>query len=155
MTIHRMRTINESVAIIKEMDEQSAITANCIRTLCKDIGERLGVGGVMKTLERASASGFDLSDSITLSELEELSEGARAARVLSVERIFEKYREIRLPEFFERLASCGLEIYLKKIGVSAELGEIVRLSGARGFFAVGEVREFPDGVAIKPIRQFG
>ena len=36
MTIHRMRTINESVAIIKEMDEQSAITANCIRTLCKE-----------------------------------------------------------------------------------------------------------------------
>ena len=36
MTIHRMRTINESVAIIKEMDEQSDITANCIRTLCKE-----------------------------------------------------------------------------------------------------------------------
>lgn len=36
MTIHRMRTINESVAIIKKMDEQSAITANCIRTLCKE-----------------------------------------------------------------------------------------------------------------------
>ncbi len=36
MTIHRMRTINESVAIIKEMDAQSAITANCIRTLCKE-----------------------------------------------------------------------------------------------------------------------
>ena len=36
MTIHRMRTINESVTIIKEMDEQSAITANCIRTLCKE-----------------------------------------------------------------------------------------------------------------------
>ena len=36
MTIHRMRTINESVAITKEMDEQSAITANCIRTLCKE-----------------------------------------------------------------------------------------------------------------------
>ena len=36
MTIHRMRTINESVAIIKEMDEQSAITENCIRTLCKE-----------------------------------------------------------------------------------------------------------------------
>lgn len=31
-----MRTINESVAIIKEMDEQSAITANCIHTLCKE-----------------------------------------------------------------------------------------------------------------------
>jgi hypothetical protein len=36
MTIHRMRTIGESVEIIKEIDQDSAITANCIRSLCKD-----------------------------------------------------------------------------------------------------------------------
>ena len=36
MTIHRMRTIGESVEIIKEIDHDSAITANCIRSLCKD-----------------------------------------------------------------------------------------------------------------------
>lgn len=33
--MHRMRTISESVAEIKEMDEHSAVTANCIRSLCK------------------------------------------------------------------------------------------------------------------------
>jgi hypothetical protein len=31
-----MRTIGEAVAAIKEMDAQSAVTANCIRTLCKE-----------------------------------------------------------------------------------------------------------------------
>lgn len=36
MTIHRMRTIGESVEIIKGIDQDSAITANCIRSLCKD-----------------------------------------------------------------------------------------------------------------------
>ncbi len=36
MIMPRMRTISESVAIIKEMDEQSAITTNCVRTLCKE-----------------------------------------------------------------------------------------------------------------------
>ena len=36
MTIHRMRTIGESVEIIKEIDHDSAITANCIRSLYKD-----------------------------------------------------------------------------------------------------------------------
>ena len=35
MTIHRMRTIGESVEIIKEIDQDSAITANCTRSLCK------------------------------------------------------------------------------------------------------------------------
>jgi len=34
--LHRMRTISESVAEIKELDEKSAVTANCIRTLCKE-----------------------------------------------------------------------------------------------------------------------
>jgi len=36
MALHRMRTIGESVAAIKELDTDSAVTANCIRTLCKD-----------------------------------------------------------------------------------------------------------------------
>ena len=31
-----MRTVSESVAEIKEIDAKSAVTANCIRTLCKD-----------------------------------------------------------------------------------------------------------------------
>lgn len=34
--LHRMRTIGESLAAVKELDEKSAVTANCIRTLCKE-----------------------------------------------------------------------------------------------------------------------
>ena len=36
MTIPRMRTVSEAVAEIKAMDAQSAVTANCVRCLCKD-----------------------------------------------------------------------------------------------------------------------
>ncbi len=36
MTIPRMRTVGEAVAEIKAMDAQSAVTANCVRCLCKD-----------------------------------------------------------------------------------------------------------------------
>ena len=68
--------------------------------------------------------------------------------------IFRKYREIRLPDFFAKLARAGQEIYLTKIGASASVGELVRLLDKEGFFAVGEVREFEGGRAIKPIRQF-
>ncbi len=35
MTIPRMRTITETIAEIKAVDEKSAVTPNCIRTLCK------------------------------------------------------------------------------------------------------------------------
>ncbi len=125
-----------------------------IRTLCADIGNRLGVGGVMKTLRRATASGFTLDDAHTLSEIEKMTAEEREALILPTEVVFKKYPEVVLPEFFSRLARCGLEIYLKKIKLDASEGEIFRLKDERGFFAVGEVRRFDEGLAIKPIRQF-
>ena len=35
MTIPRMRTLNETMAEIKAIDKKTAVTPNCIRTLCK------------------------------------------------------------------------------------------------------------------------
>ena len=46
------------------------------------------------------------------------------------------------------------EIYLKKIGQALPVGERVTLHDELGFFALGEVREFDSGLAIKPIKQF-
>ena len=125
-----------------------------IRTLCADIGARLGCGGTMKTLERCEASGFTLDDGITLSALEALSPEERWARVLPVEVIFADREKIELPPFFARLARAGQEIYLKKLKLTLEVGCQVRLVDSEGFFALGEVRKFEDGAAIKPIRQF-
>lgn len=125
-----------------------------IRTLCADIGAHLGCGGTMKTLCRASASGFSLSDAHTIGELENMTDAEREACVFPVEYIFRHLDEVKLPSFFARLAHSGLEIYLKKINLDLPLGARVRLSDADGFFALGEVREFEQGRAIKPIRQF-
>ncbi len=125
-----------------------------IRTLCADIGERLGVGGVMKTLCRMSAAGFTLDGAITLGELEALSEDKRLSHVLDTEVVFKKYEIIKLEPFFSKLAHSGLEIYLKKIGKNLDTGTIVRLYDGDGFFAVGEVRDYGGERAIKPIRQF-
>ena len=125
-----------------------------IRTLCADIGKRLGTGGVMKALIRAEASGFKLSEAHTISEREAMSEEERDALILPIERIFADKKNINLPPFFARLARCGVEIYLHKIKTELPIGERVTLSDEKGFFALGEVREFPDGAAIKPIKQF-
>ena len=108
----------------------------------------------MKTLCRASASGFSLSDAHTLSELENMTDEEREACVFPVEYIFRDLDEVRLSDFFSRLAHSGLEIYLKKIGMDLPIGQRVRLCDKDGFFALGEVREFDEGRAIKPIRQF-
>lgn len=148
-----------SLSLERINDREYTLDVHCskgtyIRTLCADIGARLGCGGCMKTLCRASASGFSLADAHTLTELENMTEEEREACVFPVEHIFMKYDEVKLPAFFSRLAHSGLEIYLKKINLDLPLGTLVRLSDKDGFFALGEVREYTDGLAIKPIRQF-
>ncbi len=148
-----------SIEVEKLSDREYTLDVKCskgtyIRTLCADIGKALGVGGVMKTLCRASASGFTLAEAHTLGELEAMEASEREGVILPVERVFEKYPELILPDFFSRLAHSGLEIYLSKIKTDANIGDIFRLKDKNGFFAVGEVREFEGGLAIKPIRQF-
>ena len=125
-----------------------------IRTLCADIGAALGVGGTMKTLERLSASGYPIEAARTLTELGDMTEEERLGFIRPTEEVFSKYEVVELPEFFARLAHSGLEIYIHKIKKQLGVGEIVRLYDKDGFFAVGEVREYEEGLAIKPIRQF-
>ena len=125
-----------------------------IRTLCADIGKALGVGGTMKTLTRLSASGYTIDEARTLSELENMPPEEREGVILPTEDVFKKYELVTLGDFFARLAHAGQEIYLHKIKKSFKAGDVVRIADSLGFFAVGEVREFEDGLAIKPIRQF-
>jgi len=40
-----------------------------VRTICADLGKRLGCGGVMTSLVRTSACGYDLSQTVTLEEM--------------------------------------------------------------------------------------
>ncbi len=148
-----------SLDVTKIDERRYSLDVHCsggtyIRTLCKDIGEALGVGGVMETLCRAHASVFELGDSHTLEALEGMSAEEREALIIPVERVFEELATVALPPFFASLAHSGLEIYLKKISLSLPLGTRVRLYDAEGFFALGEVREFEAGAAIKPIKQF-
>ena len=126
-----------------------------IRTLCADLGQALGCGAVMATLERTLAGGFGLSDAHTLEELEAMSEDARRAALLETESLFATLPAVHLPAFYERLYRSGCEIYQKKIGTHLEIGTRVRVCNADGkFFALGEVREYEDGTAIKSLKMF-
>ncbi len=125
-----------------------------IRTLCADIGKLLGCGGTMKTLERTECAGFTVADAHTLDEIEKMSVEEREALIIPTEELFPALEPLKLSPFFARLARCGVEIYLKKISLVAEVGKRFRLFDDEGFFALGEVREFDEGLAVKPIKQF-
>lgn len=53
-----------------------------IRTLCADIGERLGCGGAMQSLQRIRVGSFTLDGAVTLAELEKLRDENRLEEIL-------------------------------------------------------------------------
>ncbi len=60
-----------------------------IRTLCYDIGRKLGCGGCMESLLRTRVDRFKLEDSLTLSRIEELRDtGELTEHVLPVDAVF-------------------------------------------------------------------
>ena len=126
-----------------------------IRTLCADIGAALGCGGVMATLRRTEAGGFPIEETATLEALEAMEIEARLALLRPVEELFSDLQTLQLPDFYRTLCRNGCEIYLQKLGISLPVGRRVRLCNAQGeFFALGEVGEFDDGVAVKAIKIF-
>lgn len=125
-----------------------------IRTLCADIGAKLGCGGAMSSLCRTASGNFGIDACTTLDALGEMDEDERFSLLLPIESLFCDLPKIKLPPFFEKLSRDGNEIYQKKIGTSYQIGTRVSLFGADGFYALGEVRDYPSGSAVKVIKLF-
>lgn len=126
-----------------------------IRTLCADIGAKLGCGGVMAALERTEACGFSIADAHTVDELEQMSMEDRQALLIPTESLFDALPEVRLTEFYERLIRSGCAVQQKKLKCDFALGQRLRIADAVGqFFALGEVIEDDGGLAIKSVKLF-
>ncbi len=125
-----------------------------IRTLCADIGARLGCGGAMASLRRCASGGFSLDRALTLDRLEEMSAEERRAALIPLEALFSALSSLRLGEFHEKLIRGGCAVAAKKLGCRASLGTRLCLCGKEGFFALGEVVEADGEPAVKMIKLF-
>lgn len=66
-----------------------------IRTLCQDIGEKLGCGAAMASLVRTQVDRFQLEDALTLERIEALQkENELKPFILPVDQLFEYYDKI-------------------------------------------------------------
>ena len=126
-----------------------------IRTLCADIGKKLGCGGAMAALRRTATGDFTLADCHTLEALEAMDMATRLSLLRQTESLFTDLATVHLPPFYARLCKSGCEIYQQKIGADYPLGTRVRLYDENGiFFALGEVRDYESGTAVKAIKTF-
>lgn len=79
-----------------------------IRTLCSDIGERLGCGGIMQSLKRTRVGRFQLEQARTLGQLQELKDGDRLKEaLLGVDSVFAECPALHIEKEFQRLADNG------------------------------------------------
>lgn len=79
-----------------------------IRTLCEDVGERLGCGACMKSLKRTKVSSFTEQESLTLARIEQLrDEGRLEDYVLPVDRMFLQFPGLQTTQEADRLLFNG------------------------------------------------
>lgn len=104
-----------------------------IRTLCADIGAKLGCGGCMSSLRRGETGGFTLADAHTIEEIAEAPE----KYLLGTESLFAHLRKTSFEGERERRIKNGLSV---PVGGYTD-GERLRLYAGGEFFGLGEVRD--------------
>ena len=83
-----------------------------IRTLCHDIGQKLGCGGAMERLERTRSGNFKAEDAYRLSELEVFAkEGSLEEKLLPVECVFEQLDAYQVQGDGQKLLENGNWLY--------------------------------------------
>ena len=105
-----------------------------IRTLCHDIGQKLGCGGCMEELIRTRSGNFDLEDSMTLAQVEEaVKNGTIENRVIRIGQVLKDYPEIFCTREGDRLLENGNALSEKMVRNNHKEGW-VRMCDSQGEF---------------------
>ena len=127
-----------------------------IRTLCNDIGERLGCHGCMKSLLRVRVAGFDLEHALTLSQIQSKVDEGCLDMVLPVDGVFENLPAVHTVADADKLVRNGNKLpavltdYLKH-GVDSDIR--YRVYNHEGIF-VGVYSYLDETGEFKPVKIF-
>jgi len=92
-----------------------------VRSLCHDIGERLGCGAVLAGLRRTLSCGFTLAQCVTLPQAQQLAdEGLLEERLLPVETAFSSLPRLELDERQARLVQNGVRLEAQALGLPGD-----------------------------------
>lgn len=92
-----------------------------IRTLCNDIGDKLGCGGAMASLIRRKTAGFTLEEAKTLDEIESLMKAGKIDSVIKgVDTVFEGFPKVIVKEECMKAVQNGNWLYPKMLHFEAE-----------------------------------
>lgn len=129
-----------------------------IRTLCQDIGEKLGCGGCMQRLVRTRVSEFALEQSVTLDTIERFRDEDRLDElILPVEAVFSALVPVRVRPEAQRLLDNGNPLLLRQVGFADSFpfrdGGQVRMYHSDGRFC-GIYAYQEQNRMLKPVKIF-
>lgn len=126
-----------------------------IRTLCHDIGEKLGCGGAMASLKRTKVSSFLLEESITLSEVENyVKDGTIEHHIINVDSLFEQFDAVTVSREYQKYVDNGnkIEVSFLTAPVSVSRGQEFRIYDENHRF-IG-IFEAENRKSLKPKKMF-
>lgn len=110
-----------------------------IRTLCHDIGEKLGCGAAMEKLTRTQVGVFEIQDALTLSQVEALVQAGEENQVIrSIDSMFQMWSSAKTDATFDRMLYNGNVLYKENVfiegGLKPENGSKYRIYDSQGQF---------------------
>lgn len=123
-----------------------------IRTLCHDIGVKLGCGAVMTELLRTKVDIFSLENAMKLNEIQYLADcdGIKAC-LLETDVLFLSYRKVIYSEQLEKYVQNGNKLRVDNFTHTITEGEKIRLYDKNEKFVAIYQRE---GEFLKPVAMF-
>lgn len=106
VTIHSINI--QSVELPRVTFDVSCSKGTYIRSLCRDIGEKLGCGAVMERLVRTEVKGFTIEESLTLDAVEKArDDGTLMQYVLTTDKLMPDIPELHISAKGEKLLANG------------------------------------------------
>lgn len=127
-----------------------------IRTLCADIGEKLGCGGTMRSLVRTRVGSFKAEEALTLSQVQTLKDGGELeSAVMPVDSVFAEYNALHVKGQYKKLTDNGNAFFPEQTveNIVYPEGEWVRIYGEDGSF-VGIYAYNAEKAYYKPVKMF-
>lgn len=130
--------------LVRQAEDELDIDVRCskgtyIRTLVQDIGEELGCGAHLNALRRAGAGPFSIENSITLTELEQLSEegfAAMDAHLLRMESALADWPQLTLTQDSTHYLRQGQAVQVPK---APSRGWVCLFADDARFLGVGQI----------------
>jgi len=126
-----------------------------IRSLCRDIGEKLGVCATMEKLLRTKVGAFGIESAVTLARAEELSKNGRLAQVvLATDECFKELPALHMKEKYDSVLKNGNIMFFRhfKEYIKEPLSPVRVYSSEGEFLAVYQYEERRN--LYKPLKMF-